>query len=212
MSLKGENMTGKLIVFEGPEGSGKTTQAQKMLEFIRKNNKKVVLLREPGGTEISEKIRNIILDPKHDSMAAKAELLLYEAARAQIVEEKIKMFLNKGYYVLLDRFFLATVVYQGYGRGIDRKMIHMLNTFAADGLFPDATIVYDVTPKEAERRMQARGKKDRMELMEKKFHVRVRAGYLKEARKMKWCSVIDTNGKTLDEVFEETGKKLKRLL
>jgi dTMP kinase len=205
-------MAGKLVVFEGPEGCGKTTQAQKMLEFIRGKGRKVVLLREPGGTAISEKIRGIILDPGHSAMAAKAELFLYEAARAQIVEEKIKMFLDKGTIVLLDRFFLATIVYQGYGRGIDKKMINMLNTFAADGLNPDITIVYDVTPKEADRRIALRGKKDRMEREKQKFHGRVRSGYLKEAGKMKKCAIITTDGKSIDMVFDETVKKLKRII
>jgi dTMP kinase len=205
-------MQGKLIVFEGPEGCGKSTQAQKMLEFIRVNGKKVVLLREPGGTAISEKIRTIILDPSHSAMAAKAELFLYEAARAQVVEEKIKMFLDKGYIVLLDRFFLATIVYQGYGRGLDRKVIRMLNTFAADGLIPDATIVFDVSPKEAGRRIQLRGKKDRLEREKQRFHARIRTGYLKEAAKLKGCTVITTDGKSIDQVFEETAKKLKRII
>jgi dTMP kinase len=205
-------MAGKLIVFEGPEGCGKSTQAQKVLEFIRKNGKKVVLLREPGGTAISEKIRGIILDPSHSAMTAKAELLLYEAARAQIVEEKIKMFLDKGYIVILDRFFLATIVYQGYGRGIDKKLINLLNTFAADGLSPDATIVYDVTPSDAERRIKERGKKDRLENETRAFHSRVRAGYLKEAKKLKKCTIIMTDGKTPDAVYEETLKKLKKVI
>lgn len=205
-------MAGKLIVFEGPEGCGKSTQAQKVLEFMRQNGKKVVLLREPGGTAISEKIRGIILDPKHSAMTAKAELLLYEAARAQIVEEKIKMFMDKGYTIILDRFFLATIVYQGYGRGIDKKIISLLNTFAADGLYPDATVVYDVTPAEAERRITQRGKKDRLEKENRGFHDRVRKGYLKEANKIKKCVIISTDGKTPEAVFKETLKALKRVI
>ncbi|HRU39618.1 MAG TPA: dTMP kinase, partial [Candidatus Goldiibacteriota bacterium] len=126
-------MAGKIIVFEGPEGCGKTTQAKKALEFIRKKTKKAVLLREPGGVEISEKIRDIILDVKNSRMSPKTELFLYEAARSQVVAEKILPYIKKGFIVLLDRYYLATTVYQGYGRGMDRQFIAAMNFFATEG-------------------------------------------------------------------------------
>ena len=203
-------MPGKLLVFEGPEGSGKSTQAAKILKYIRKKKRKTVLLREPGGTAISEKIRKIILSTKNSKMSPKAELLLYEAARAQIYNEKIRVLLKKGYIVILDRFFLATIVYQGYARGLDKKTIRELNSYTTDNIKPDLTIVYDVSMSEAARRMKKRGEKDRMEKESAKFHLKVRFGYLREAKKMKRCAVIKTDNKNLKQVFEETKALLKK--
>ena len=203
-------MRGKTVVFEGPEGCGKTTQAKKALNYMRKNRKKAVLLREPGGTRISEKIRGILLDTGSKKMFPETEMLLYEAARAQVCREKIEKYLKKGYTVLLDRFFLATVVYQGYARGIDRNLIKRLNSYTAGKVKPDLTFVYDVSAKEAAARMKKRGKKDRMEKESLKFHGKVRAGYLKEARKMKKCVIVKTDNKSAGAVFNSTAKELKR--
>lgn len=203
-------MRGKTVVFEGPEGCGKTTQAKKALYYIRKNRKKAVLLREPGGTVISEKIRDILLSTSSKNMAPETEFLLYEAARAQVCREKIEKYLKKGYTVLLDRFFLATVVYQGYARGIEKNLIKRLNSYTAGRVKPDLTFVYDVSAKKAADRMKNRGKKDRMEKESLKFHNKVRAGYLKEARKMKKCVIINTDNNDTDGVFNSTVKELKR--
>jgi dTMP kinase len=192
---------GKIVVFEGPEGCGKSTQAKRIYEFIKEKNNKVILLREPGGTVISEKIRDVILDMKHKEMSSKTELLLYIASRAQIIHEKIKKLLEKGYIVLLDRFFLATVVYQGYARGLDIKMINSLNKFVLDGIKVDKTIIYDVSMNEARKRMKKRSKHDRLDAEREKFHVKVRVGYLTEAKKMKKCTVISTDHKAVDDVF-----------
>jgi dTMP kinase len=200
-------MAGKIIVFEGPEGCGKTTQAKKTLDFIKKKKKKVVLLREPGGVKISEAIRSIILDVKNRKMSPKTELFLYEAARAQVVSEKISGYLRKGCIVILDRYYLATTVYQGYGRGLDRKMIAAMNFFATEGARPSLTIIYDVSPAEAAKRMKKRGKKDRIELERGGFHKRVRDGYLKES-KSPGRVLIKTDGLGPEEVFEHTVKVL----
>jgi len=196
-------LPGKIVVFEGPEGSGKSTQAKKALNYLRKKGKKAVLLREPGGTRISEKIRSIILDPKHREMSPETELLLYEAARAQVCREKIIPFLKKGYTVILDRFFTATNVYQGRARGLSLKMIKILNDYAVGSIKTGLVIIYDVSLKEAAKRMGAR-KKDRMENEKAAFHLKVRKGYLAEARKEKNAAVITTDGKTSAEVFKET--------
>lgn len=208
---KGVSMKGKLIVFEGPEGSGKSTQALKIFKYIRLKNKKTILLREPGGTFISEKIRAIILDPKHKNISPKTEFLLYIASRAQIIEEKIKGLLKKGFIVLLDRFILSTIVYQGYARNIDKKIIYRLNKFVLGGIRPDLTIVYDVSLNEAEKRMIKRGKKNRLDLEKKVFHAMVRLAYLKEAKKTRDCVIIKTDNKSAGQILNETvallGKK-----
>ena len=202
--------TGALIVFEGPEGSGKSTQLDKLIKYFKKRKSKTVLLREPGGTVISEKIRSIILDRTHTNMSEKTELLLYIACRAQIIEEKITKLLEEGYTILQDRFYLATIVYQGYARGIDRKWIDELNKYALGGLKEDLTIIYDVTQAEAQKRMKKRTKKDRLDEENTEFHTKVRDGYLKEAKKMDNCIVISTDNKNEDSVFKETLYHLER--
>jgi len=201
---------GALIVFEGPEGSGKSTQLDKLIKYFKKKKSKTVLLREPGGTVISEKIRSIILDRAHTNMSEKTELLLYIACRAQIIGEKITKLLEDGYTILQDRFYLATIVYQGYARGIDRKWIDELNKYALGGLKEDLTIIYDVTQAEAQKRMKKRVKKDRLDEEDAEFHTKVRDGYLKEAKKMENCIVISTDNKDEDSVFKETLYHLER--
>jgi dTMP kinase len=201
---------GRLIVFEGPEGSGKSTQLDRIFRYIKAKKTKTILLREPGGTVISEKIRAIILDKAHKNISDKTELLLYIASRAQIVEEKLKPLLEQGYTILLDRFYLATIVYQGYARGIDRKWIDELNHYSLSGLKEDLTIIYDVTLAEAARRMKKRVKHDRLDDEAAEFHKKVRDGYLKEAKKSDTCLVISTDNKNEDAVYKETVFYLER--
>ncbi len=203
-------MKGKLIVFEGPEGSGKTTHAKHLYDLMKNMRKNGVLLREPGGTEISEQIRSIILSVKNRKLSAKAELLLYEAARCQIMEEKIIPALEKGVSVILDRFCLSTMAYQGYGRGLEKDVIRKLNSFASAGIKPDITVVYDVSYGEAQGRMKKRGAKDRMELEKRPFHEAVRRGYLREAAKIEHCLVIQTDGLGEQQVFELTLEALHK--
>ncbi len=204
-------MRGKLIVFEGPEGCGKTTKAKMVFDYLKRKHRKVVLLREPGGIKISEQIRKIILNPENKKMCALTELLLYEAARAQLVHEKIKPLLKKGYIILMDRFYLATTVYQGWGRGINKNIINFLNKLVTDNLKPDLTIIYDVTRTEALKRMKIRGKKDRMEMENNSFHNKIRRGYFKEGKYIK-AKIIKTDGKSPVAVFEETKKFLSQVV
>jgi len=204
-------LKGKLIVFEGPEGCGKTTKAKMVFYYLKRKHKKVALLREPGGIKISEQIRKIILNPRNKKMNALTELLLYETARAQLIYEKIIPLLKKGFIVLMDRFYLATTIYQGYGRGINKKIINYLNNLVTGGLKPDITIIYDVSRKEALKRMKIRGKKDRMELENNSFHNKIRRGYLKEGKLIK-AKIIKTDGKNADAVFEETKKILLKVV
>jgi dTMP kinase len=201
---------GKLVVFEGGEGAGKSTQLTAIYSFMKGIDPKTILLREPGGTAISEKIREVILDPANIDMSEKTELLLYVACRAQIVEEKLKPLLKKGHTVLLDRFYLATIVYQGYARGIDRSWIERLNKYSLAGLKEDLTIIYDVSLAEAAKRMKKRVKSDRLDREAKTFHKKVREGYLKEAKKRPNCVVISTDKKSEGEIFDETLSILRK--
>lgn len=176
-------MKGLFITFEGGEGSGKSTQIKKAAAFLKSSGKKVLLLREPGGTRVSEAIREIILNKDYTEMAPETELLLYLAARAQIVREKILPALKKGMAVICDRFEDSTLAYQGYGRGMSVKAIEQASQlFAKGNLVPDLTILLDIDPKQG---MKRGGRHDRMERQSDKFHQKVRAGFLDLARKNK---------------------------
>lgn len=173
------NMKGVFITFEGFEGSGKSTQINLLAGYLKKNGYPVLLLREPGSTRMSEKIREILLDKKNDSLRKKTELLLYLASRAQLVEEKIIPALKQNRIVLCDRFQDATTAYQGYGLGLNITLIKSFGEFVAAGLKPDLTILLDIKVEEGLKR---RGKnKDRIEQRSLSFHRRVREGYLKIA-------------------------------
>lgn len=171
---------GVFITFEGFEGSGKSTQIKLLAEFLRRNKYPIVVLREPGSTKIGEKIRRILLDKQNGSVCQKAELLLYLAARAQIVEEKIIPALGEGKIILCDRFQDATVAYQGFGLQMDRKIISLLGDFVTCKIKPDLTILLDIPIKEGLKRLGS--SKDRIEERSLSYHERVRAGYLKMAR------------------------------
>ena len=132
---------GIFITLEGGDGAGKTTHLVRLADKLREMGKEVVIVREPGGTNIGEQIRKVLLDNKNEEMTARTELFLYEAARSQIVAEVIKPALSEGKVVLCDRFFDSTVAYQGYGRGLDVEEIKKANLFTTDGLVPDRTVI-----------------------------------------------------------------------
>src|SRR4030042_5389945 len=133
-------MKGKFITFEGSEGSGKSTQSKMLARFLEKKGYRVIFLREPGGTKISEKIRKILLDNKNDGMSQETEMLLYMAARAQLVRAVILPALQAGKIVICDRFLDSTIAYQGYGLGMDIKAIQYIGKITTAGLKPDLTI------------------------------------------------------------------------
>ncbi len=169
---------GLFITFEGTDGAGKTTQIQRLRADLRHAGYDVCLTREPGGTPISEQIRDILLNPDHSEMAATTELLLYAASRAQHVSEVIKPALEAGKVVISSRFADATVVYQGYGRGLDLERINRLNRIATDGVTPDVTFVLDLPVEIGLQRVQSsRGGLDRLEREKIEFHRRLREGY-----------------------------------
>ena len=169
---------GLFITFEGTDGAGKTTQIQRLSTDLRRTGYDVCLTREPGGTPISEQIRDMLLNPDHGEMAATTELLLYAASRAQHVSEVIRPALEVGKIVISSRFADAMVVYQGYGRGLDLERIHHLNRIATDGLTPDVTFVLDLPVEIGLQRVQnSRDSLDRLEREKIEFHRRLRDGY-----------------------------------
>ncbi len=174
-------MKGKFITFEGFEGSGKSTQIRLFAQYLKKQRLPVLLLREPGSTGISERIRKILLDKKNKALSQDAEMLLYLAARSQLVQEKIIPALKKGKVILCDRFHDATVAYQGYGLGLDKKLINSIGNFVMAGIKPDLTILFDIDVEEGLKR--AGRNKDRIEQRPLGYHRRVRQGYLGIAKK-----------------------------
>lgn len=170
-------MRGKLITFEGCEGVGKSTQVRLLKEYLVKTRQEAVFIREPGGTRISEKIRDIILSIENKEMSGKCELLLYNASRAQLISEVVKPALDEGKLVVCDRFIDSTLAYQGYARGLGFEYVKTLNEFVAKDCFPDATVYLDLNPKDAFRRKGGADKGDRLESEALSFHNRVYEGY-----------------------------------
>ena len=193
---------GLFITFEGPEGSGKTTHSRLLCGFLRKKGFKVLHTREPGGTLISEKIRKILLDPKNKGMDVGCEMLLYMAARAQIVKQKILPALEKNKIVVCDRFTDATLAYQGYAGGMDIKIIKNIAGIVTKGLKPDITFLLDIDSKAG--LLRAGRAKDRMERKSVLYHNKVRNGYLdiakKEPKRVKVMSSTGEIGKTQEKI------------
>ncbi|MDO5440979.1 MAG: dTMP kinase [Bacillota bacterium] len=167
---------GLFITFEGTDGCGKSTQLQLLSEYLKQQGFDVVLTREPGGTQISEKIRDIILDPNNKEESEVTEALLYAASRAQHVAEKIKPALESGKIVLCDRFMDSSIAYQAYARGLGEDVI-AINMFAIQGCSPDVTFFLDLDPRIGQERQVARGKLDRLEQEGLAFQEKVYAGY-----------------------------------
>ncbi|MGC9364510.1 MAG: dTMP kinase [Fidelibacterota bacterium] len=171
---------GLFITFEGIDGSGKTTQINALIDRLQAAGLSYLLLREPGGTEIGEKIRDILLDKNHHHMCAITELLLYSASRYQLTESRIIPALADGHIVICDRFYDSTTAYQGYGRGIDLDFIRRLNRVATKSLVPDLTFILDISLDERHRRLGQKSL-DRLEQEAVDFHKRVRSGFIKMA-------------------------------
>ena len=176
------------ITFEGPEGSGKTTQMELLRDYLEEKGYSVLATREPGGTSIGDQIRAILLDPRNTEILPASEALLFSAARAQIVHQVIRPYLQQGGIVLCDRYADSTLVYQGYGHGLDLEMLHTITALATGGLKPDLTIYLDIDVEEGLRRKLAaheaeRTEWNRLDQQELDFHRRVREGYLEMAAK-----------------------------
>jgi dTMP kinase len=176
-------MKGKFISFEGIEGTGKSTQAKLLQQGLLGLGYEVILTEEPGGTLISLRIREILLSVDHTNMKPLTELLLYNAARAQHIEEVILPALNRGAVVITDRFTDSTFAYQGYGRGIDLDLLESIDKIATNGLRPDITVLLDLDVETGLKRNRRINKTDRLELEDVEFHERVRKGYHELAAK-----------------------------
>jgi len=180
-------MSGLFVTFEGGEGSGKTTHLKRLAHYLRDLGDEIVETRDPGGTTIGKEIRTLLLSPESAAISDPAELLLYEASRAQLVREVITPAIARGAVVLCDRFTDSTLAYQGFGRGLDLNLIRELNHFTTGGLVPDLTILLDLDPTIGLERC-TRGSRagltsrDRLEAEPLSFHQRIREGYLVLAR------------------------------
>ena len=200
------------ITFEGIDFCGKSTQVELLKFFLVSCNKKVHLIREPGGTEISEKIREILLDKKNNTMVMEAEIFLFSASRAQLVKEVIRPYLQKGYYVISDRFHDSSTAYQGYGRGLPVDTIIKINNLAIGDTIPDVTFFLDIPNEVA---IERKAKKthldlDRIEVSDNSFFERVRTGYFYLAEKEKRFRIIDGT-QSIKKINEQIINDIKSL-
>ncbi len=204
---------GLFITFEGLDGSGKTTQINLLESYLKKKGFEVVTTFEPGGTAIGKKIRDILLDKNNLSISGKAETLLFQASRAELVSAVIAPALEQGKIVICDRFFDSTLVYQGIARGLGEKEIMDMSMWAADGLVPDITILLSAKVAKVEKRLKESSKdKDRIELEEEHFKEKLYKGYLDLAgRNKKRFEVINAEG-SIKSIFSRVKEKVDRIL
>jgi len=208
---------GLFITFEGPDGCGKTSIINLIKEYY-KDNEKIIFTREPGGTKISEKIREIILSNDNANMSPRTEALLYSASRAQHIDELVKPNLEKGNIVISDRFVLSSLAYQGGGRELGVENVRKINDFAINGVNPDVIIFFYVDPLTTLKRKSLNENADRLELSGDDFHSRVYDTYMELLEEMKDDKVlrkVDAT-KSMEEVFEDVKKiideKMEELL
>jgi dTMP kinase len=199
---------GRFYVLDGPDGAGKTTQAARLAALLQERGATVSVLREPGATPAGEAIRDLLLDPETD-IGCLAEMLLYQAARAQIIEAVVRPALEEGKTIVLDRFGYSTVAYQGYGLGLDPEIIRTVTRISTSGLEPDHVFILDLPPEVGLGRLD--GPKDRIERRPLEYHQRVREGFLAEAKRLgDRCTLVDTT-RTPDEVAASIREAIVRL-
>ena len=199
-----------LITFEGLDFSGKSTQIQLLVDRLKRERVDVLLVREPGGTSIGERIRSLLLDRNVAGMSTVGELFLFSASRVQLVEEVIKPALARGTIVICDRFYDSTTAYQGWGRGIPLEAVRAINGTAAGGLVPDVTVFLDMPPGMIEARISKRNLKDRMESNDRTFYERVRNGYLALAKEEKRFFVVDGT-QSVEQLHEQIWARVAAL-
>jgi len=199
---------GIFITFEGGEGSGKSTHIRAAARFFKKKGRSVLLVREPGSTAVSEDIRQVLLNSKHKGMSKQAELLLYLAARAELVHKRILPALQAGKVVISDRYEDSTFAYQGFGDGISIKTIENISQFVRGKLKPDLTFILDVHPKIGLKRA---GRRDRVEKKSDAFHLRVREGFQKLAQKNFKRIVFVRSDISLSEVRDVILRNLREI-
>ncbi|ATP92505.1 MULTISPECIES: dTMP kinase [Bacillus] len=209
-------MSGMFITFEGPEGAGKTTVIRKVYEEMERQGYAVMATREPGGIDIAEQIREVILNEKNTKMDAKTEALLYAAARRQHLAEKVEPALKRGETVLCDRFVDSSLAYQGYARGLGIEEVKSINDFAINGTMPQMTIYFSITPEEGLKRIDANQgrEKNRLDMETLNFHQMVREGYEQViAQSPERFRVVDASQPVQDvfnEVFQLVQDTLKK--
>jgi len=201
------------ITLEGPDGSGKTTQARLLADWLREQGYEVVLTREPGGTDVGDQIRVVLHDPRNTAMDARAEILLYSASRAQHVAQLIRPALAAGKIVISDRYADSTLAYQGYGRGLDLEMLRTITAFATGGLTPDLTLYLDITPQEGlQRRRLGGGEWNRLDAETLGFHQWARAGYLELANLEPERGGVMDAARAVEDVQAESRARVKARL
>ena len=205
-------MSGLFITLEGPEGSGKTSHIPYLVEYLREKGHIVFPTREPGGTSIGEQIREVIHDLKNVEMHPRTETLLYQAARAQIVEQVIKPRLADGEIVISDRYYDSTIAYQGYGHQQDLQQVRALVKYATGGLNPDLTVLLDVDIEEGLRRKKKDNEWNRLDAYTVEFHQRVRKGYheMVKAEPDRW-KIVDA-GQKWDDVQDNLRKTIMEFI
>lgn len=193
------------ITFEGPEGAGKTTVIQKIAERLAEEKIDVLATREPGGIEIAEKIRSVILNPEHTAMDERTEALLYAAARSQHYFEKVRPALDAGKMVICDRFIDSSLAYQGYARGIGVDEVLSINEFAIGKKLPDMTILFDLAPEVGLARIHAHGEREvnRLDVESLAFHNKVREGYLQLVERYPERIHVVNADQKIDRVIED---------
>jgi len=197
------------ITLEGPEGSGKTSQTPLLADFLTAKGHRVVTMREPGGTDIGNQIRQVLMRMENTAMQPRTEILLFLAARAQLVEERIRPELAQGSIVLCDRYADSTLAYQGYGHGLDLDLLRTFLNFATGCLWPDLTLLLDVDPEEGLRRRKSSGGEwNRLDAYALAFHRRVREGYLTLARQdpQRWV-IIDAS-----QPFDQVQSQIRQVV
>ncbi|HWB18960.1 MAG TPA: dTMP kinase [Phycisphaerales bacterium] len=211
-------LQGKFLVFDGPDGSGKSTQFSRFAEFCRSSGLKVCEVREPGGTHIGEQIRKVLLDPANTEMSLRCEMMLYMASRAQLIEQLIRPALGRRELVLADRFISSTLAYQGTAGGMSPEEILAVGRVAVGSIWPHLTVLFDVPEDVSEQRMTARHSStasaggDRMERKGREYHARVRQGFLAQAQARLLGEYLVMNASPAAEVvFDRLQVELKRI-
>lgn len=206
-------MKGKFITLEGPDGSGKTTVSLKVVSYLKDKGYKVMLTREPGGVDIAEQIRNVILDKNNTAMDAKTEALLYAAARRQHLVEKVLPALNQGYIVICDRFVDSSLAYQGVGRHLGIDKVYAMNLFAIEDIMPDKTIFFDIDYMLGLERIKRNEREsDRLDNDSLDFHRQVYEGYLQICEKYPDRIVKIDASLALNEVVDQVIREIEQII
>jgi len=202
---------GLFIVLEGPDGSGKSSIAEFMAEYLKEKGHEIEFSREPGGTKIGEKIRDIILDVENEEMSSEAEALLYAASRAQHVSEKIKPTIDSGKDLICERFYYSSLVYQGIGRKLGVDVVKSFNEFAIQGVYPDLVIFLDIEPGKALRRKKDKTEWDRLEKEKISFHKEVYQGYKEIIKISPEIEVVNAD-RSRREIYRDVKKLINNIL